>query len=384
MSQNSAGSSQLGKRQVRSRRRMNSSSAVEGRYWGSAASGGRRRRRTLAPSRINSASSGVGTAPPPMRAAAPGAGVVESSAAEDSPDIRGSGCAVSASASARTWITTLPARPSGVGDGHSSLSHRQARCWAPAARAPSASARRWPTVRGSSSHRAWAIWLRRRSKSEASLASSRPHSDAVPLSGLAAPIDTSRPRALYRVRRRAPGSILSTQTSIACSSLYCDSASQRSACPARASSIAASASGSKTNAVRHTSAATTRAPSAPRRNNSATPGSRCRSASARCICPEAREWLIPSAADTSAAAESQSSQAQSARSPSAQRRRVSSATAASLWATAAASVAFHSPMAATRAASSTLSNNCSNIDLMMPGHTDRIATGPAGVAIQSR
>ena len=151
MSQNSAGSSQPGKRQVRSRTRTKSSSAADGRYPGSGASPGRRTSLTLAPERIRSASNGVGTIL--SRSSRPEGGLPR----RISLDMCGSGCAWSADDSVTTWMTTFDARPSLSSDWQSGLPQVHASRSAPAARAPMASARRWAIVRGSSSHTPCAI-----------------------------------------------------------------------------------------------------------------------------------------------------------------------------------------------------------------------------------
>ena len=145
------GLSQPGKRQGGPAGGTNSASAVDGRYRGSAASGGRRIWRIRAPVRINSASSGVGTAPPPTMTAEPASRVrsARCRCLRTCPDravrqpllrLRGRG-------RPRSWLLPHPVqRRAGRPP------HLQVSCWAPAARAPSASARRCPMVRRSSSH----------------------------------------------------------------------------------------------------------------------------------------------------------------------------------------------------------------------------------------
>ena len=140
---------------------------------------------------------------------------------------------------------------------------------------------------------------------------------------------------------------------MACAVLFIDSGPYRAAFSASVASTRRSVSGSLIRSVCHTMVAASRALIAPSAKSAATRGTRSRSATAKYIWPDAMPWVMPCAAETSAAIASQLSHDHWAWStgPIAWRR-TSSAMAASRRADAAASARAQSAMAATTVASS--------------------------------
>src|SRR6478752_10841363 len=139
MSAYTAGWSQPGARQVRSRIRTHSSNAVDGRYRSSGSALGYCTNRTWAPALSSSASSVAGRIAPPTITAADGRGGADGGSAgadplegarnsaatsgRSSPWQPGSVGASNDSAGASTWITTLDARPSSAAAGQAGAPH---------------------------------------------------------------------------------------------------------------------------------------------------------------------------------------------------------------------------------------------------------------------
>ncbi len=151
----------------------------------------------------------------------------------------------------RTCITKRAATSSSpLPAGQSGEPQRQGSRVAREARAPTASARRWAKVRGSSSQTLWIREPMAWCSSAASGVDNRPHTLVVPESSLGSPMLKSRPRIDVRARLTALGSRRSTIASTAFSSLYFDNGPNRDAAAAISASTAASATGSVTSAVR--------------------------------------------------------------------------------------------------------------------------------------
>ncbi len=164
MSQRSAGTSQPGKRQNRSRMRTKSANSAVGRQPGSGSSDGLRIGLMVAPFRI-------ALRPAARWPAHRGQGSVQCTIVVGALIVEPSGRRIARrSPGSRHWIGVDRRRT-----GRSGIHTHTPVAWLPAASAPSASARRSPMLRGSPSQTPRAIAVTRCCRTAASVASCRPH-----------------------------------------------------------------------------------------------------------------------------------------------------------------------------------------------------------------